>query len=149
MKLNVSARSPKWLARSSVSWRRWMLGVVVAGALTAALGACASSHNRKVSSEDQPIIVHITNDLAPPSDVTVYAVTSDGARRLVGDVPPNKDRAMKVPSGVPSGTSFRLVAERNALSRPVVSQPITATRTGLMVDWSLQTNAIWFPDGAN
>lgn len=149
MRLNVSARSPKRLARPSVLPRRWMLGVAVAVAMTTALGACASSHNRKVSSEDQPIIVHITNDLAPPSDVTVYAVTQDGVRRLVGDVPPNKDKAMKIPSDLPSGATFRLVAERNRLSRPVVSQPITATRSGLMVDWSLQTNAIWFPDTAN
>jgi hypothetical protein len=149
MRLNVSARSPKRVARSSVSLRRWMLGVGAAVAMTAAFGACASSHNRKVSSGNQPIIVHITNDLAPPSDVTVYAVTQDGIRRLVGDVPPNKDKAMKVPTDLPSGSTFRLVAERNKLTRPIVSQPITATTSGLMVDWSLQTNAIWFPDTAS
>jgi hypothetical protein len=133
MRFNVSARS--------------LVGLVLtAFAMMVTIGACASGHNRKTGGGDQPIIVHITNDLAPPSDVTVYAVTPDGIRRLVGDVPPNKDRALKVPSDVPRGSTFRLVAERSALGRPVVSQPITATTDGLIIDWSLQTNAIWYPE---
>jgi hypothetical protein len=149
MRLNVSARSRGGLARSSVSLRRSVLGVVVAVAVTTAFGACASSHTRKAGGGDQPIVVHLTNDLTPPSDVTVYAVTQDGIRRLIGDVPPNKDRALKVPSDVPPGSTFRLVAERSAISRPVVSQPITATTDGLIIDWSLQTNSIWYPDTAS
>ena len=95
------------------------------------------------------MIVHLTNDLSPPSDVTVYAVSQNGIRRLMGDVPPNKDRAMKVPSDVPRGASFRLVAQRSTIGRPIVSQPITATANGLIIDWTLQTNAIWFPDSGN
>lgn len=95
------------------------------------------------------MIVHLTNDLSPPSDVTVYAVSQNGIRRLMGDVPPNKDRAMKVPSDVPRGESFRLVAQRTTIGRPIVSQPITATGDGLIIDWTLQTNAIWFPDTGN
>ena len=66
-----------------------------------------------------------------------------------GDVPPNKDKTLKIPSDVPPGSSFRLVAERSAISRPVVSQPVTATTDGLIIDWSLQTNAIWFPESGN
>lgn len=147
MSLNVSARGHKRLARSRVSLRRSMLGVVVAVAVTTAFGACASGHNRK-GGGDQPIIVHLNNDLSPPSDVTVYAVTQDGIRRLIGDVPPNKDRTLKVPTDVPPGSTFRLVAERSTISRPVVSQPITATTDGLIIDWDLQTNAIWYPDTA-
>jgi hypothetical protein len=147
MSLNVSARGLKRLARLRVSLRRSMLGVVVAVAVTTAFGACASGHNRK-GGGDQPIIVHLNNDLSPPSDVTVYAVTQDGIRRLIGDVPPNKDRTLKVPTDVPPGSTFRLVAERSAISRPVVSQPITATTDGLIIDWDLQTNAIWYPDTA-
>ncbi len=86
-----------------------------------------------------------TNDLAPPSDVTVYAVSQDGVRRLLGDVPPNKDRALKVPNDIFPGTSFRIIAERTA-GRRVVSQPITATNGGGIIDWDLQTNAVWFPE---
>ena len=146
MKLNVSARTLGGLARSSASFRRSMLGVVVAVAVTAGVGACASSHKPKAGGGDQPIYVHLTNDLSPPSDVTVYAVTENGIRRLIGDVPPNKDKTLKIPSDVPPGSRFRLVAERSAISRPVVSQPVTATTDGLIIDWTLQTNSMWFPD---
>ena len=125
------------------------LRVATAVAAMTVIVGCASGHNRKSNGIDQPMIVNLTNDLAPPSDVTVYAVTQDGIRRLLGDVPPNKNRAMKVPSDVPRGTTFRLVAERTALGRPVVSQPITATTDGLIIDWSLQTNAIWYPESLN
>jgi hypothetical protein len=149
MRLNVSARRLIGLLRSRASRRRSALGLATAVVLTMAAGGCASGHNRKIVDGDQPMIVHVTNDLAPPSDVTVYAVTGDGIRRLVGDVPPNKDRAMKIPTDVPRGSSFRLVAQRGALGRGVVSQPITATTTGLIIDWSLQTNAIWYPESLN
>jgi hypothetical protein len=148
MRLNVSTRRPKRLARASARVRRSMPGVVVAVALALTLGACASGHNRKGGGE-QPMVVHLTNDLAPPSDVTVYAVAQDGIRRLIGDVPPNKDRAMKIPSDVPRGANFRLVAERSTIGRPIVSQPITATGDGLIIDWTLQTNSIWYPDSGN
>jgi hypothetical protein len=110
----------------------------------ASIGACASSHSHRGSDEKQQIIVHLTNDLAPPSDVTVYAV-SQGTRRLLGDVPPNKDRALKVPNEIFPGTSFRIVAERTG-GRSIVSQPITASSGGSIVDWSLQTNSMWFPE---
>jgi hypothetical protein len=149
MKLNVSARTLGGFARSSVSLRRSMLGVVVAVAVMAGVGACASRHNPKAGGGDQSIYVHLTNDLSSPSDVTVYAVTENGIRRLIGDVPPNKDKTLKIPSDVPPGSSFRLVAERSAISRPVVSQPVTATSDGLIIDWTLQTNSMWFPDTAS
>ena len=110
---------------------------------TASIGGCASGHSHN-SGEKQQIIVHLTNDLAPPSDVTVYAV-SQGTRRLLGDVPPNKDRALKVPSEIFPGTSFRIVAERTA-GRSIVSQPITASSGGSIVDWDLQSNSVWFPE---
>jgi hypothetical protein len=111
--------------------------------LTAFVGACASGHAHRGA--NQEIIVHLTNDLAPPSDVTVYAITPDGTRRLLGDVPPNKDRVLKVPADIYPGTSFRLVAERTG-GRAVASQPITSTTALGMIDWDLQTNAMWFPE---
>jgi hypothetical protein len=118
-----------------------MMAVVAA----ASFGACASGHSHS-DGEKQQIIVHLTNDLAPPSDVTVYVV-SQGTRRLLGDVPPNRDRALKIPNEIFPGTSFRIVAERTA-GRSIVSQPITASSGTSIVDWTLQTNAVWFPDSA-
>jgi hypothetical protein len=123
--------------------RRAIVGATFAALAATTLGACASGHSQRGA--DQQIIVHLTNDLAPPSDVTVYAITQDGTRRLLGDVPPNKDRALKVPTDIYPGSAFRIVAERTA-GRPVVSQPITATSSINIIDWDLQTNAIWFPE---
>jgi len=144
MRCIVPARRPEDRARSSGLPRRVLAGAAMALLTTATVGACASGHSHKGGAE-QEYIVHLTNDLAPPSDVTVYAVTQDGIRRLLGDVPPNKDRALKIPNNVFPGTSFRIVAERTA-GRSIVSQPITATSTGGMIDWDLQTNGIWFPE---
>jgi hypothetical protein len=113
-----------------------------------AIGACASSQHRKTTDGERQMIVHVTNNLTPPSDVTVYAVGQDGIRRLIGDVPPNKDKALKIPGDLPPGMPFRIVADRG-LGRPVVSQPINASTDGLIIDWDLQNNSIWFPDVSN
>jgi anti-sigma-K factor RskA len=147
MTRNVSARSPEKRARWSGLSRRSIVGAAMALLATTAIGACASGHAHR-GSGDQQIVVHLTNDLAPPSDVTVFAVSQDGVRRLLGDVPPNKDRVLKVPTDIFPGTVFRIVAERTG-GRPIVSQPITATSGGQMIDWDLQTNAIWFPETAS
>lgn len=143
MRCNVSARGVEKSVRPSGALRRSVVGAAMALLSTTAIGACASSHSHRGA--DQQIIVHLTNNLAPPSDVTVYVVTQDGTRRLLGDVPPNKDRVLKVPTDVHSGSRFRIVAERTA-GRRIVSQPITATSAVNMIDWDLQTNAIWFPE---
>jgi hypothetical protein len=148
MTRNVSARGPEKRARWSGVSRRSIVAVAMALMSTTAIGACASGHSQHRGGTDQQIIVHLTNDLTPPSDVTVYAVSQGGIRRLLGDVPPNKDRALKIPSDIFPGTSFRIVAERTG-GRPVVSQPITATSGTQMIDWDLQTNAMWFPETAS
>jgi hypothetical protein len=144
MTRNVSAWSPEKRARLSGVSRRSIVGAAMALMATTAIGACASGHSNKGGGEQQ-IIVNLTNDLAPPSDVTVYAVSQGGIRRLLGDVPPNKGRALKVPSDIFPGTTFRIVAERTA-GRSIVSQPITATSGGQIINWDLQTNSMWFPD---
>lgn len=144
MTRNVSVRSLEKRARWSGALRRSIVGAAVALMVTTAIGACASGHSHP-GGVDQQIVVHLTNDLAPPSDVTVYAVSQDGIRRLLGNVPPNKDRELKVPNEIFPGTSFRIVAERTG-GRPVVSQPITANSGGQIIDWDLQTNAVWFPE---
>jgi len=145
MTRNVPGRRTIVRAWSSGMLRR-ALGAAAITALPVAIGACAHGHAHR-DGVQQEYVVHLTNDLAPPSDVTVYAIGQDGTRRLLGDVPPNKDRALKLPTEVFPGTSFRIVAERTA-RRSVVSQPITATSDGGIIDWDLQTNAVWFPEPA-
>lgn len=115
-------------------------------ALALAFASCSHGHSHRDGAQ-QEYVVHLTNDLTPPSDVTVYAVAQDGTRQLLGDVPPNKDRALRIPNNLFPGTSFRIVAQRTA-GRSVVSQPITATSAGGIIDWDLQTNAVWFPEPA-
>jgi hypothetical protein len=147
MSFNLSARSPNGLARSSAVCRRLIIGVMAVVAASA-VGACASGHSHKGGGGDRSIVVHLTNDLTPPSDVTVYAVGQDGIRRLLGDVPPNKARALKIPGEIFPGTTFHLVAEPTG-GRPVRSQPITATNDAEIIDWDLQTNALWYPTVGN
>lgn len=143
MRWNMPARKLAPRTLSSSACRRSIVAAAMALLTTTAMGACASGHSHRGA--DQQIIVHLTNDLAPPSDVTVYAVTQDGTRRLLGDVPPNKDRVLKVPTDIFPGTTFRIVAERNG-GRRVLSQPITPTSALGMIDWDLQTNSMWFPE---
>ena len=93
------------------------------------------------------MIVHLTNDLTPPADVSVYVVTRDGVRRVLGDVPPSDHRVLRIPTDITPGTAYHLLADRG-LGRPVVSQPITATDQNMIIDWDLQTNSMWFPDAS-
>jgi hypothetical protein len=140
-----AARRATTSARSGRALRRAIAGSAMTMFAAAAFGACAHGHMHRGGGGQQEYVVHLTNDLAPPSDVTVYAVSQDGVRRLIGDVPPNKDRALKIPNNIFPGTSFRIIAERTA-GRTVVSQPITASNGGGIIDWDLQTNAVWFPE---
>jgi len=145
MTRNVPARRTKVRAWSNgILWRALSAAAIAVVPMT--IGACAHGHSHRDGAQ-QEYVVHLTNDLAPPSDVTVYAIDQDGTRRLLGDVPPNKDRALRIPNNLFPGTSFRIVAERTA-GRSVVSQPITATSAGGIIDWDLQTNAVWFPEPA-
>jgi len=145
MTRNLPARRRNERAWSSGTSRRALSAAAMA-VVSAVIGACAHGHSHRDGAQ-QEYIVHLTNDLAPPSDVTVYAIGQDGTRRLLGDVPPNKDRALRIPNNLFPGTSFRIVAQRTA-GRSVVSQPITATSGGGIIDWDLQTNAVWFPEPA-
>ena len=121
-----------------------MLRKLSAVVAIASVVACATGHASKNEHVKQ-LVVHLTNDLAPPADVTVYAVSTDGVRVPLGDVPPNEHRVLRIPSDVESGTTFHILADRG-LGRSVVSQPITASSTDLIIDWDLQANSMWFPE---
>lgn len=145
MRWNLPAGRTNERARSSRVLRNAISGAAMA-ALALAFASCSHGHSHRDGAQ-QEYVVHLTNDLTPPSDVTVYAVAQDGTRQLLGDVPPNKDRALRIPNNLFPGTSFRIVAQRTA-GRSVVSQPIAATNAGGIIDWDLQTNAVWFPEPA-
>lgn len=145
MRFNVATRLSERAPRRRRHAPRMTLGKLSAVVALVAVGACATGHASKSEQHQKQMIVHLSNDLAPPSDVTVYAVSNDGVRVLVGDVPPNDHRALRIPGDIAAGTSFHIVADRG-LGRPVVSQAITASTTDLFIDWDLQTNSMWFPE---
>ncbi len=116
--------------------------IAILAALT--LGACASGHTHANEGHAPRTVIHLSNNLTPPVDVTVYAVGRGGLRQLLGDLPPNGHRVLRLPGAIQPGTTYHIVAERNG-GRPVVSQPITATNDDMMIDWDLQTNSMWFP----
>jgi hypothetical protein len=145
MRFNVVAQVSERVARSHRRVRRMMLGKLSAVVAIVTVGACATGHASKSEQHQQQMVVHLTNDLAPPSDVTVYAVSTDGVRVLLGDVPPNDHRVLRIPGDIAAGTTFHILADRG-LGRPVVSQPVTASSTDLIIDWDLQTNSMWFPE---
>jgi hypothetical protein len=143
MSVNVSSRIAERRMRTS---RRAQAAAASAFAAVAIMfaGACASGHSHRDGGGAVQMIVHVNNNLAPPADVTIYAVQQDGIRRLVGNAPPNKDVALRIPGDVLPGTQFRLIADRTG-GRALPSQPISAA-SGVMIDWDLQTNALWFPE---
>jgi hypothetical protein len=142
--MNVNLATQRY--RRAVRVRRpvWHVVLLSAFIALAGLGACATGHSHKGDRVAQ-MVVHLSNDLAPPSDVTVYVVTTEGIRRLLGDVPPNDHRVLHIPNDLPLASTFHLVAERT-LGRAIVSQPVTATTNDLIIDWDLQANSMWFPE---
>jgi len=145
MRFNVVTRVSERAMRSRGHVRRMMLGNLSAVVAIATVGACATGHASKSDEHMKQMVVHLSNDLAPPADVSVYVVSSEGVRVLLGDVPPNDHRVLRIPGDVSAGTTFHILADRG-LGRPVVSQAITASSTDLIIDWDLQTNSMWFPE---
>lgn len=129
--------------RYLASWRG-AAGSAIALVAAMLMGACATGRARTDDEHSARTIIHLTNDLTPPADVTIYAVGQHGVRQLLGDLPPNAHKVFHLSTAISPGTTYHIVAERNG-SRPVVSQPITASNQDLMIDWDLQANSMWFP----
>jgi hypothetical protein len=111
-----------------------------------ALG-CASL-KKKPNEDDRPhpVGVEITNNLAVPTEVTVFLVqTGGGTRQMLGTVPGTEVKTFTF-TPITLSQEYRFIAER-ALERPVYSQPfrIGSPETGLL-EWSLLENIIGFRD---
>jgi len=114
-----------------------MLAMAVAVPL---LGACVSAGSRAGSQDLTTVVVE--NNLSPPTQVTVYAVSTTGSPIRVGVVPPGATRPLRFPSGVGSG-QVRLIARGDG-GREVAAQPIPL-EGGERVRWSLFANNISIP----
>jgi hypothetical protein len=93
----------------------------------------------------RPVALEIDNNLALPTDLTVYAVTEGGTRRLIGSVPPARNVTFQFTPDSYS-TQYRLVA-RMPLGRQLRSEAfvVGSSMTGQIV-WMLVPNLIGFRD---
>ena len=102
---------------------------------------------KKDSDDDRPhpVGVEVTNNLAVPTEITVYLVQAQGTRRLLGTVPGTETKTF-VFTPIALSQEYRLIGER-PLERSVVSQPfrVGSSETGLL-EWSLLENIIGFRD---
>jgi hypothetical protein len=86
--------------------------------------------------------VQVNNNLNVPTELTIYAVNSNGSRKL-GPVAPRDSTLLKwVPPD--KGTTYRLVAERPG-ERPIRSQPfsVSSDKVGT-ITWALVPNVLSF-----
>jgi hypothetical protein len=134
--------------------RQALFGSLCVLTLALAPAACATAHARGGASDGvshsasrgaPEAIVQLTNDLDPPRDITVYAISNGGSRQLLGEVPPGSKQALRFPI-VGATETVHLVAERD-LGRSVRSQPIVLSNNTTVINWDLSTNSIWFPKG--
>lgn len=121
------------------------VGFALAAMTTITLAGCASARARANSGPPHPVDVEVNNNLALPTDLTVYLAGLDEGRRILGSVPPGKTKTLRF---TPSSYSqpYRLIATQ-PLRRDVVSQPFTvgSGMTGRLV-WTLVPNIIGFED---
>lgn len=117
-----------------------------AAALAAAIGlvGCASLRGR-TEGPTVPITLEVQNNLALPTDLTVYAVTQSGTRTLLGDVPPASTKSFTF-KPVSFSEPYRLLATR-PLRRGISSQVFTvgSDMTGKII-WTLSPNIVGFEE---
>lgn len=113
--------------------------------------ACASAGSGKSEGSTVPVDVVVKNNLLVPTDLTIYAVTVDGSRVLLGSVHPQDSATF---SFKPSAFSqqYHLLALRSGRSsiRSEVFS-VNSSNTG-RITWTMIPNIIGFqgatPDSA-
>jgi hypothetical protein len=120
------------------------LSAVVLATAVLGAGACASLPGR-TEGPTVPVAVEVENNLAIPTDLTVYAVTRSGARTLLGGVPPAATKSFTF-KPVSFSEPYRLLATR-PLHRTIASQVFTvgSDMTGRII-WTLSPNIVGFEE---
>jgi hypothetical protein len=128
--------------RPQIRQMKTPLVVAVVG-IALAVGGCASHHKYTGEEQPHPVEVEVNNNLAVPTEVTVWLVQTTGTRQMLGSVPGTETKTFKF-TPITFSQEYRLVGERQ-LQRPLVSQPFTvgSPATGLLI-WSLLENIIAF-----
>jgi hypothetical protein len=108
-----------------------------------ALAACASAGSGRTEGATVPVDVVVKNNLLLPTDLTIYAISSDGHRTLLGSVHP-QDSATFSFKPVSFSEQYRLLAIRSG-RRSIRSEPfsIVSTNTG-RITWTMIPNIIGF-----
>jgi hypothetical protein len=109
------------------------------------LGACAPAREapqgvgiQTVAEEDRELVVHIRNDLTPPTALTIWIVPAAGERRVLGTVTMND--AASFPVDAFAEGQYRLVAH-TAAGAEISSEPFTPLIPGT-ARWNVGSNQI-------
>ena len=97
-------------------------------------GGCATAG--KTSSGGR-VAVHVNNNLALPTPLTVYVAAQNGGRRLIGNVSARSRATLRF-DPVGSSSSYRLVG-KTLSGAEVVSTPFFLGSTDGAVRWDLQS----------
>lgn len=111
--------------------------LIAPAALPLLVAACASGARGRTSASD--VLVEVTNDLVPPTAVTVRVVSSSGRRSVVGGVAPSETRTLRYSESSYPGR-FTLLADPSTGRE--VSSASFALFAGAHVVWSLRTNTL-------
>lgn len=118
--------------------RRWGLTCLLL-ATPLVFAACASGGASEARETGPVASVVVVNDLRPPAVVTVRVVSSSGARRILGTVPPDATRTFEYDETAFAG-QYRLTAERSD-GQTVESRTFNLFLAA-QVRWSLFNNSL-------
>ena len=93
---------------------RLIRNILITGAFVAFV-ACSSTGSGGAdtgmpSAGENAVAVQVTNDVVPPTTVTVWVVPETGSRRRLGTISPNGQQTFNFDPGITS-MEYRLVAE--------------------------------------
>jgi hypothetical protein len=106
-------------------------------AFAAALAACATV--QRPAWGDGDLLVHVENDIAPPTPLWVSLVSADGAEQTLGGTPPTSAKIWRVRRGTTTAR-YRLLA-RMQDSTTITSHPFVL-RPSEVVRWDLASNQV-------
>ncbi len=122
---------------------RTALVIAAAAGSLGLLSGCASTSGGRTEGPTVPIDLVVQNNLLRPTDLTIYAVTWDGHRTLLGSVPPRTTRTFSF-KPVSFAERYRILATR-ITGRDIRSQVFTvgSDMTG-QITWTMIPNIVGF-----
>lgn len=110
---------------------RSALGVGVLILLAACSSATSSANSGTPSGGGNSVAIRVTNDIVPPTSVTVWMVPETGSRRRLGTISPNGQQTFNFTPNLRS-MDHRLMAEasgmQDAVSNPFVLEGVTSVQ---------------------